>query len=138
MLNIVLSLFNGAFYCEFFWNCSLSARFITARHRVALSGLLAFTFGITRWFFSGFKKDHGKRLNFWSKIDFIEKTKFSKKIIFSFFQKINWFYWFLIDFPFKSIVGIMNYESRACFQRKISWKSIKSFYFFKIETKSLL
>ena len=45
----------------------LHPRFDFSRLRVAFSGLLAFTFGFSWWFFSGLKKDHGKRLNFFDR-----------------------------------------------------------------------
>ena len=66
--------------CTFFLHSSLSARFDFSRVRIAFSGLLAFTWGFSNWFYSGLKKRSWKKIeNFWSKIDFkIEIEKFSK------------------------------------------------------------
>ena len=81
-----------------FLHSSLSTRFDFSRVRIAFSGLLAFTWGFSNWFYSGLKKRSWKKIeNFWSKIDFkieIEKfSKFSKKSrffrFFHFFRKFS-------------------------------------------------
>ena len=51
-------------------------RFDFSRVHVTFSGLLVFTFGFSWWFFSGLKKRSWKYIeNFWSKIDFENRSK---------------------------------------------------------------
>ena len=94
--------------CTFFLHSSLSTRFDFSRVRIAFSGLLAFTWGFSNWFYSGLKKRSWKKIeNFWSKIDFkIEIEKFSK--IFEIFEKIKIFRFF--SFFSENFLKIFNWN----------------------------
>ena len=90
-----------------FLHISLPPRFVFSRVRVAFSGLLVFTFGFSRWFFSGLKKDHGK---YWK---FLIKNRFwnRDREFFENFRKIS--------------------KNPNFFQFKSSYKNFRNFRFFK-------
>ena len=103
----------------------LPPRFDVSRLRIAFSGLLAFMFGFSWWFFSGFKKRSWKKIEIlWSKIDFeIEIEKFSK--IFENFEQIKIFenFWKISKNP-------------KIFQFKSNYRNFRIFRFSKIFGKA--
>ena len=117
--------------CTFFLHSSLSARFDFSRVRIAFSGLLAFTWGFSNWFYSGLKKDHGKRLKIFDRKS-ISKSR-SKN--FRKFRKNQDFFDFFIFFEnFRKIENRkkldFNWKFSENFRKK--WKNRKILIFSKI------
>ena len=122
-----------------FLHSSLSARFDFSRVRIAFSGLLAFTWGFSNWFYSGLKKRSWKKIeHFWSKIDFkIEIEKFSK--IFKNFEKINIFDFFFFFEKFQLKSNFFRFSIfRKIFEKMKNRKNLDFFEIFEKFSISIL